>query len=127
MPDPVIIIDYNPRWPTSYEEEKTHILHAIGDYVQDIQHVGSTSVPRLGAKPIIDIMIGIHNLTLVEKCTQPLQKLDCEYVGEYAIPVGHYFREPHDTGIAIARRTHHIHMMETTHCEWRRHGMFRDY
>jgi GrpB-like predicted nucleotidyltransferase (UPF0157 family) len=125
MTDPVIIVDYNPMWPTLYEEERAQILHAIGEYIGDIQHVGSTSVPGLGAKPIIDIMIGIHNLSLVEKCVQPFQNLGYEYRGEFGIPNRHYFRKPPDT--LSTHRTHHIHMVETNHDGWRKTLLFRDY
>jgi GrpB-like predicted nucleotidyltransferase (UPF0157 family) len=126
MPDPVIIFDYNPRWPTLYAEEKTQIHNVISEYIEDIQHVGSTSVPGLGAKLIIDILIGIRDLTLVEKCVQPLQNLGYEYLGEYGIPGRHFFRKPSGTYMS-ARRTHNVHMVETNQYEWRRHILFRDY
>ena len=55
-------IEYDPDWPALYEQEQIRILAAIGEYIDDIQHVGSTSVPGLGAKPIIDIMIALPDL-----------------------------------------------------------------
>jgi GrpB-like predicted nucleotidyltransferase (UPF0157 family) len=125
MPDPVIIVEFDPTWPMLYEVERTHILNAIGGFIEDIQHVGSTSVPGLGAKPIIDIMIGIHKLSIVEKCVQPLQSLGYEYRGEFGIPNRHYFRKPPDT--LSTHRTHHIHMVETNHDAWRKTLLFRDY
>jgi len=125
MPEPVIIVDYNPAWPGLYEEEKMCILDAIGEYIEDIQHVGSTSVPGLGAKPIIDIMIGIHDLSLVDECVQPLQSLGYEYLGEFGIPGRHYFRKPPET--LSMHRTYHIHMVETNHDGWKRNMLFRDY
>jgi GrpB-like predicted nucleotidyltransferase (UPF0157 family) len=127
MSEPVVIVDYNPGWPTIYEEEKALVLAAIGEYIEEIHHVGSTAVPGLGAKPIIDMMIGIPDLALVEKCVQPLQSLGYEYLGEYGIPGRHYFRKPPGPFASFAQRTHHIHMMETNHSEWRKHTLFRDY
>src|SRR5216683_7406284 len=115
----IIIADYNPVWPVLFEEEKARILAVAGAYIEDIQHVGSTSVPGLGAKPIIDIMIGIHDLSLVEKCVQPLENLGYEYLSEFGIPGRHYFRKPPDTVSTL--RTHHIHMVERNHREWRKH------
>ena len=56
MANPVIIVDYSPRWPILYEEEKIKILGVIGHKVVEIEHIGSTAVPGLVAKPIIDIM-----------------------------------------------------------------------
>jgi GrpB-like predicted nucleotidyltransferase (UPF0157 family) len=125
MPEPIIIVNYNPAWPRLYEEEKMHILDFIGEYIEEIQHVGSTSVPDLGAKPIIDIMIGIRNLSLVDKCVQPLQSLGYEYLGEFGIPGRHYFRKP--PAALTRRRTHHVHMVETNHDGWRKTLLFRDY
>ncbi len=125
MPEPVIIVEYDPTWPILYEVERTHILNAIGGFIEDIQHVGSTSVPGLGAKPIIDIMIGIHKLSLVDKCVQPLQSFGYDYMGEFGIPDRHYFRKPPEA--LTTHRTHHIHMVETNHDGWKRNVLFRDY
>ncbi len=125
MPEPVVVVEYDLNWPVRYDAEKTCILEVIGAYIEDIQHVGSTSVPGLGAKPIIDIMIGIHDLSLVEKCVQPLENLGYEYLSEFGIPGRHYFRKPPDTVSTL--RTHHIHMVERNHREWRKHLLFRDY
>src|SRR5574340_1299662 len=122
MPGSVVIVNYNPAWPRLYEEEKSHILKAIGRYIVEIHHIGSTSVPGLAAKPIIDIMIGIRELLLVDKCVQPLQGLGYEYLGEYGIPGRHYFRKP---PVALGtHRTHHIHMTEITHDGWKRNILF---
>ncbi|MCJ7770744.1 GrpB family protein [Candidatus Bathyarchaeota archaeon] len=57
MAHPVIIVDYDSQWPAIYEEEKQRILTVGGDKVLGIEHIGSTSVLGLGAKPIIDITV----------------------------------------------------------------------
>ena len=72
MKAPVIIEEYNPKWPLLYEDEKNRILNVIGEKYENIEHIGSTSVPGLGAKPIIDIMIGFRTLSEAEECR-------CEY------------------------------------------------
>ncbi|MDH5450572.1 MAG: GrpB family protein, partial [Candidatus Bathyarchaeota archaeon] len=58
MGRPVRIVDYDFQWPILYKEEKCRILEVIGHKVVAIEHVGSTAVPDLGGKPIIDIMAG---------------------------------------------------------------------
>ena len=58
----VVIVDYDPAWPQMYEEEKALILGAMGERLLAIEHVGSTSVPGLAAKPIIDIIAGVRRL-----------------------------------------------------------------
>ena len=57
MTRPVIIVEYDFHWPVVYEEEKELILVLVGDKVQGIEHIGSTSAAGLGAKPIIDITV----------------------------------------------------------------------
>src|SRR5712692_7998308 len=120
----IIIADYNPVWPVLFEEEKARILAVAGNYIDEIQHVGSTSVPGLGAKPIIDIMVGLRERSLVEQCIQPLEGLGYEYLGEYGISERHYFRKPLAD---IGSRTHHIHMIVRGSDFWKRHILFRDY
>lgn len=124
MEDPVLIFEYDPRWPILYEEEKARILDLIGHIVVTIEHIGSTSVPNLGAKPIIDIGVAIHRLADAEECILPLQSLGYQYVPEYEedIPERRYFRKG-PPGL----RTHHIHMAELTSDFWERHILFRDF
>jgi len=74
MPCPVQIIDYDSRWPILYEEEKRHILECVGNKVVAIEHIGSTAVPSLGGKPIIDIMAAVCQSTDADECVSLLQK-----------------------------------------------------
>ena len=121
----VIIVDYDPQWPRLYEEERVRISDAIGEYLIDIQHVGSTSIPGLGAKPILDIMPVIRDISLVEHCVEPLVALDYAYFGENGIPGRHYFRKPAD----ITSQPHkvHLHVLEKGHDQWAMMLLFRDY
>jgi GrpB-like predicted nucleotidyltransferase (UPF0157 family) len=123
--DAVIIVDYNPQWPSMYEQEKTRIQSVIGEYLIDIQHVGSTSIPGLSAKPIIDIMAVIRNISFVEQCVKPLEALDYAYKGEGGIPGRHFFRKP--TDIPRTGRTFHMHMVEKGHEQWAMYQLFREY
>ena len=122
-PRSVIIADYDPRWPTMFESERTLLTQAIGDTALDIQHIGSTSVPGLAAKPIIDIVIVVANLDEArERCVEPLSDLAYRYVPEYEVvmPERLYF----DRG---EPSSHHIHMVEPGSDFWKRHLLFRDY
>lgn len=124
MTSPVIIVEYDPQWPNMYEDEKARVLDAIGHAVVAIEHVGSTAVPGLGAKPIIDIMVGIPRLADAQQCIEPLRSIGYEYVPEYEVqlPERRYFHK----GPAGAR-THHLHMVEPTSEFWERHLLFRDF
>lgn len=120
----VVIAEYDPRWPVMYEEEKARILDAIGHRLVAIEHMGSTSVPGLAAKPIIDIMAAIDSLANDQECVIPLLGLGYEYVPEHEdiIPERRYFRKGPQ-----GARTHHLHMVELGSEFWERQLLFRDY
>jgi len=124
MGGPLIVVDYDPQWPILYEEEKDRILGLIGRLVVAIEHIGSTAVPGLGAKPIIDIMVAVRRLADAEECVEPLQSIGYEHVPEYneIIPERRYFHK----GPAEAR-THHLHVVELASDFWERHLLFRDF
>jgi hypothetical protein len=65
MSEPVVsikIVEYHPRWPILYTEERARVVAQLGDMVESIEHIGSTSVPGLSAKPIIDILVTVARL-----------------------------------------------------------------
>jgi len=121
----VKIADYNPQWLTLFENEKQLILNVIGNFVVRIEHIGSTAVIGLGAKPIIDITIAIKNLKEATKCIEPLERIGYEYVPEYeeSIPERRYFHK----GKPPRAQHYHIHMVELSSNFWKRHLLFRDY
>ncbi len=124
MAYPVIIVEYNPRWPALYEEEKERILGLIGHRVVTIEHVGSTAVTGLGAKPIIDITIALRRLADAEECIDPLTSIGYEYKppDRVGIPERRFF-DKKPSGAS----TYHIHMVELTSDFWERHLLFRDF
>jgi len=125
MSRPVRIEDYGPQRPILYEEEKCHILEIIGDMIVRIEHIRSTSVPNLGAKPIIDIMVAVNRLSDAEKCIKPLQRIGYKYQPEHetSIPERRFFHK----GNPPKEQHYHLHMVERTSDFWKRHLLFRDY
>lgn len=123
MVEPVIIVAYDSNWAKLYEMERDVIVARIEEYIQDIQHMGSTSVEGLAAKPIIDIMIGIRSLDDAKHCIPPLEMMGYEYVPEFEkdLPMRRYLRKS-----ANGIRTHHIHMVERSSDFWNKHIAFRD-
>jgi GrpB-like predicted nucleotidyltransferase (UPF0157 family) len=119
----IIIKKYDQEWTNLYETERETLMEAIGHYVADIQHIGSTAVAGLAAKPVIDIMIGLRRLLDAQDCILPIEAMDYEYVPEYEVefPGRRYFRK-NIKGI----RSHHIHMVEIHSDFWKRHLLFRD-
>jgi GrpB-like predicted nucleotidyltransferase (UPF0157 family) len=118
--DTVRVVPYTPEWARLFEEEKSRLLAVIGPYVLDIQHVGSTSIPGMAAKPILDIAIAVRNFEEARVCIAPIEQLGYEYRGEFGIPRRHYFTKGEP-------RTHHIHMNELGSRDWNNQIDFRDY
>ena len=118
----VVIADYNPDWPDYFEEERVPLAIAFGPYALDIQHVGSTSVPGLGAKPVIDIAVATEDYPLPDEVIDRVVALGFEHMGEYEIPRRHYFRRGSNGRYAV-----HVHALERTGDEYIWHLLFRDY
>lgn len=118
----VKLSSYNPEWKKLYKKEEKLIRFAIGKYIKDIQHVGSTSIPKAKAKPIIDIAIGIESLKIGKKCIKPLKKLGYEYAYDPKIGGQHFFAKGKEKN-----RTHYVHMEKINGRLWKNHILFRDY
>ncbi len=125
MSRPVKIADYDPNWPKLFEKEKKLILGAVGNIVVGIEHIGSTAVPNLRAKPIIDILVAVNHLSDANNCIEPLQMIGYEYHPghEAQIPERRFFGK----GGPLKEQHYHLHMVELTSDFWKRHLLFRDY
>jgi GrpB-like predicted nucleotidyltransferase (UPF0157 family) len=121
----VEIVEYDPKWAALYTEERARILAAIGHLNLSIEHIGSTAVVGLGAKPIIDIMVGIDRLSDAQWCVEPLSRLGYRYQPEHEVtmPERRYFGK----GEPPKEQHYHLHMVEKGGEFWRRHLAFRDY
>ncbi len=117
----VTVVEYNSAWPDMFEMESQKIQSILGDILNHIHHIGSTSVPNLMAKPVIDIMLDVTSLDLLDQLTRKIENLGYEAMGEYGIPGRRYFRKGGDN------RTHHIHAFQAGDPNLVRHLAFRDY
>jgi GrpB-like predicted nucleotidyltransferase (UPF0157 family) len=115
------VVPYDPNWPHIFEKEATLIRQALGDNCLVIHHIGSTSVPGLAAKPIIDMIPVVRDITKVDNHNSMMEVLGYKAMGEYGIPLRRYFQK----GIEI--RTHNIHIFEVNNPEIDRHLKFRDW
>ncbi|HEY41923.1 MAG TPA: GrpB family protein [Dehalococcoidia bacterium] len=122
MPQPIIIVDYNPQWPAMYEKEKARILGTIGHKVVAIEHIGSTAVSGLGSKPIIDIMAAVRRMSDSLECIEPLQTLGYEYYYYPEFPERCVFLDG-----SVGAAPHHLHMTEFLSDFWTEKLLFRDY
>ena len=121
--DEVILAEYDPSWPVRFSEEAERIRQVMGDKLVGVEHVGSTSIPGLAAKPVIDILVGVTTLDAGAAAVPALEALGYEYRGENGIPGRLYFRK----GSVQYRRTHHLHLVEPAHEQWLPMIAFRDY
>jgi GrpB-like predicted nucleotidyltransferase (UPF0157 family)/GNAT superfamily N-acetyltransferase len=119
--EPVSISPYDPEWPARFERERTLLEGAIGAWVSGgIHHVGSTAVPGLEAKPIIDILVGVESLESSRACFEPLAPLGYLHA-PYLQDEMHWFCKPHPS-----RRTHHLHLVPTGSRRFADELAFRD-
>ncbi len=121
------IVPYNSKWPDLFKKEKKYLLNKLPrDIVKRIEHFGSTAVPGLSAKPIIDILVEVSSLEETKKQIVPLLKSESyEYFWrpEFDKPPRYaWFIKRNSKG----NRTHHIHMVEANSKLWDR-LYFRDY
>ena len=125
----ISIAPYDPAWPRMFEEEKMHLLDCLPhELVKRIEHFGSTAIPNLPAKPIIDILVEVTSLEETNKRIVPvLEAQGYDYFwrpthGEDGPPFYAWFIKRDSAG----NRTHHIHMVENDFEHWDR-LLFRDY
>jgi GrpB-like predicted nucleotidyltransferase (UPF0157 family) len=119
----VVLSEYDPCWPERYQHERDRILHAIGEYVVAIEHIGSTAVPGLGAKPIIDIMVAVRSLRRdAPACVEPLRRLGYEHVSRPDFKDSAFFCH----GV-WGPSTRHLHLTEYGSAFWNEKLLFRDY
>ena len=122
MPQHITVLNYDPEWPLKYERERKAIVEILDGNGISIYHIGSTSVPGLAAKPIIDMMAVVRSLEKVDDARGKFSELGYEYLGEFGIAGRRYFRKGGD------ERTHQIHIFQAD--DWNnieRHLAFRDY
>ena len=106
MPQHIVVVDYDPLWPLLFRKEADAISRILGDNLVLIHHIGSTSVPFLAAKPIIDIMPVVKDLSGVDAVSEEFVKLGYEYLGEFGIKGRRYLRK------GGQERTHQIHIFQ---------------
>lgn len=117
----VILAEYDSSWPSKFREEKAHLLNIIGKWnFGGVEHVGSTAVTGMIAKPVIDVMFGVSSLEESQPAIRELEKHDYNY-SPYKTEVMHWFCKP-----SFAFRTHHIHLVPFESPLWQERIRFRE-
>lgn len=115
----VFLVGHDPGWLADYETEAGRIAAALGQRMLAIQHCGSTAVPGLKAKPILDIVLGVGDLRQAGECIPKLADLGYRHVAEVGIPGQLFFRKGDPT-------THHLHLAPFGGESWHKKIAFRD-
>lgn len=111
---------YDTAWPRRFRQEAARLRRYLGGARCQIEHIGSTAVPGLDAKPIIDIALCIPSFKQLPLWIRRLERAGYEYKGEYGLPGRHFFTR----GTPV---TQHLHLVQPTSEHWQRWLTFRDY
>lgn len=123
MPMQVVIVPHDPAWHGMFLLESGMVMAALHELGIQAHHVGSTAIPGILAKPIIDILVVVADIATVDKRSDQMAALGYEVMGEYGIPMRRYFRKDNAAGI----RTHHVHVFAQGNPQIERHVAFRDF
>lgn len=118
--NPVVIVDYNPLWPEQFETLYARLANVLGGLALTIEHVGSTAVPGLAAKPIIDIDVLLKSSDDLPLAISALSSIGYQHRGDLGIPGREAFREP------AGSLRHHLYVCPDNR-EYQRHIAFRDH
>lgn len=117
----VELIAHNPKWAESFADEANVIKTILKENCVHVHHIGSTAIPNIYAKPIIDILPVVKNIHLIDSLTPEFEKLGYSCMGEYGIPGRRFYWK------SKTKRTHHLHLFEQGSKEILRHVAFKDF
>ena len=120
---PIQVVAHDPAWRDEFKAEVRRITHSLGDLVVRLHHIGSTAIPGIFAKPIIDFLMEVDDIVELDERSSVMEELGYEPMGEFGIPGRRFFRKNNASGV----RTHHVHAFEADSTEIERHLAFRDY
>jgi GrpB-like predicted nucleotidyltransferase (UPF0157 family) len=121
MSSRITIADYDPQWPEQFETLRSRIAAALSDLAIAIEHIGSTAVPGLAAKPLIDIDVLLRSDADLPLVISKLALLGYDHQGDLGVPGREAFRAPPDDF------PHHLYVCPPDSREYRRHIAFRDH
>jgi GrpB-like predicted nucleotidyltransferase (UPF0157 family) len=119
----VVVVPHDPSWAAEFAGESRQVELALGDVLVAIHHIGSTAIPGIHSKPIIDMLAVVSDLATLDGRDARLQALGYEAKGEFGIPGRRYYRKDDSDG----RRTHHLHAFQVGSPQVERHLAFRDF
>jgi len=118
----VEVVPYDPNWAESFQAEADEIRRILGQEVVAVHHIGSTAIPNLSAKPIVDLLVEVRDIEKIDAFNGKMSQLGYLPKGENGIPGRRFFIKGDEI-----HRTHHVHIFQTGHPDVERHLNFRDY
>ena len=119
----VEVVPHNPAWRSDFEAESEKIANAVGETGVALHHIGSTAIPDIYAKPVIDFLIEVKDISQVDGRNSAMEALGYEAMGEYGLPGRRHFRKANSEEIT----THNVHAFQAGSVEVQGHLAFRDY
>ena len=121
--DEIVVVPHSTAWTARFRIESQLLHVALSELKPAIEHIGSTAVPGLAAKPIIDMLIGVESLAAFELHAKRLAVFGYKYIPEYerALPDRRFFKR-----VVNGVRTHHVHVVEKNGVYWKRYLKFRN-
>jgi len=95
------VVEYDPAWPELFARERDLLFHTLRDVAVSVHHIGSTSVPGLAAKPIIDILLEVRALAALDAVSGEMEAIGYRSKGELGIPGRRYGKYPHDKARSV--------------------------
>jgi GrpB-like predicted nucleotidyltransferase (UPF0157 family) len=123
MPEPVVVVDYDPAWPQRYEMLRARIAETLGELAARIEHVGSTSVPGLAAKATIDVNVLLRTTQDRDVVIERLARLGYTHEGDFGIAGREAFATPPGYGV----HDHHLYVCAPDWGGFNDQIAFRDY
>jgi GrpB-like predicted nucleotidyltransferase (UPF0157 family) len=118
---PVVVVDYDPNWPSVFDQLRSHIWPEVSDIALSVEHIGSTAVPGLRAKPVIDVCVVVASKELIPPAIERIQRLGYVHRGTLGVPDREAFRRPDH----LPR--HHLYLSPANALSLRNQIGFRDY
>lgn len=117
----VRLTEYNPDWPEMFVTESEVLHELLGENAVGIHHVGSTAIPCMVAKPVVDLLVEVSDLEVVQFMTEEFKSAGYEVLGESGIPGRHFITRNSD-----GERTYDVHIFQSSHKEIGQMILFRD-
>ena len=119
----IYMVSHDPKWRQLFQQEAEQLTAVLGSSVAAVHHIGSTAIPTIYAKPVLDLLLVVQDLAALDTKQPRMEALGYEALGEFGIPGRRYFRRDNLSG----ERTHQVHVFENDSPQIKRHLAFRDY